>query len=520
MKKTVDVAILGGGLAGNLLARQLRREVPDASVAMFEKSTERRYKVGESTVEVATNYLTRRLGLSTYIYSEHLPKNGLRYFFDTPQKDSPLPEMSELGVHGLPPYPSFQLDRARLEADLIEMNAADGVDIHRPARVKDLVLGTGPTPHCFTVVEDGEETEWEARWVVDGTGRERMLHKMLDLTVPEKKHRVASAWGRLKNVQDWDDLPGAEEWHARARYTSRFLSTNHFMYEGYWIWFIPLRHGITSVGVVQDSSMWDVARHKPAGFMSYLREHGAIRSLLADAELIDLEAFTQLSFRTKRFYGERWATVGDSSAFPDPFYSPGSDFIAYGNDLIADLVRRELGGEDVGERTDAYDGLMKYRFDTTMVIYEGMYPLWGSYELFRAKVFFDTAAYYALVFDSYARDEHRDLKWVKRTLRRRHFAMEAMTNFNTLFRNATQAMKDKGTYHRNNQGHAELEGRKTFGVMEEVGIPRSRKEINDMTEAIFAKTQRMVAAALDEDPSFVEKMADRQLFDAWSQLQA
>ncbi|HJL21841.1 MAG TPA: tryptophan 7-halogenase, partial [Polyangiaceae bacterium LLY-WYZ-15_(1-7)] len=81
----VDVAILGGGLAGNLLARQLRREVPGASVALFEKSEERRYKVGESTVEIATNYLVRKQGLSTYIYKEHLPKNGLRYFFDTPE---------------------------------------------------------------------------------------------------------------------------------------------------------------------------------------------------------------------------------------------------------------------------------------------------------------------------------------------------------------------------------------------------------------------------------------------------
>ena len=114
----VDVAILGGGLAGNLLAYQLRLQSPGISVALFEKSETRGYKVGESTVEVATHYLIRRMGLSTYVYKEHLPKNGLRFFFDTAEKDSTLTEMSEIGVDALPPYPSFQLDRARLEEDV------------------------------------------------------------------------------------------------------------------------------------------------------------------------------------------------------------------------------------------------------------------------------------------------------------------------------------------------------------------------------------------------------------------
>ena len=67
--RTVDIAILGGGLAGNLLARQLRRNLPGLSLALFERSRETSFKVGESTVEIASNYLIRRLGLSTYLLS-------------------------------------------------------------------------------------------------------------------------------------------------------------------------------------------------------------------------------------------------------------------------------------------------------------------------------------------------------------------------------------------------------------------------------------------------------------------
>ncbi|MBX3248755.1 MAG: FAD-dependent monooxygenase [Myxococcales bacterium] len=516
----VDVAILGGGLAGNLLARQLRREVPDASVAVFERSPERGYKVGESTVEIATNYLVRRQGLSTYIYKEHLPKNGLRYFFDNEAKDAKLWEMSEIGVDGLPPYPSFQLDRARLERDLLEMNAKDGVDIHLPARVTNLQL-SDDGKHTFDVVEGDRKTSWKARWVIDGTGREAMIAKLKGLRVREPNHKIASAWGRFHGVTDVDDY-GPEEWRARARYTARALSTIHFMYEGCWIWFIPLREGITSLGIVQETSRWSADRFKPEGFLGYLREHGAIRDLVNDVEVIDLEGYTQLAFRTKQWYSgdERWACIGDSAAFSDPFYSPGSDFIATGNDLVADMIRRDLAGEDVGERGRLYDAYMQYRFDSTLVIYDQLYPTFGSFELYEAKVFFDTACYYNLLFDAYAQDLHRDERWLRTQLRRREWVMQALGNFGQLFRGAAEEMKKRGTYYRKNTGESRLSGRKSFGVMEEVGAPRSRREVNEVTEQIFQRTQQMVGSALDDDSALVQRLlqGSRELYDAWGAL--
>ncbi len=60
----VDVAILGGGLAGNLLARQLSRSLPGLRIGLYEKSREASWKVGESVVEIGSHYLIKRLGLS------------------------------------------------------------------------------------------------------------------------------------------------------------------------------------------------------------------------------------------------------------------------------------------------------------------------------------------------------------------------------------------------------------------------------------------------------------------------
>jgi len=522
----IDVAILGGGLAGNLLARQLRREVPGASVAVFEKSHERGYKVGESTVEIATNYLSRKLGLQGYVYEHHLPKNGLRYFFDTEAKDAALDEMSEIGVSVLPPWPSFQLDRARLEADLLTMNERDGVQVHLGARVKDLELDADG--HTFTVVhtpEDGDaanatEQRWKARWVVDGTGRESMIAKKLDLRLPEKGHKIAAAWGRLRGLEDIDDT-GHADFHARVKWTSRRLSTNHFMYPGYWLWLIPLRDGLSSVGIVQEREQWSAAKHKPEGFLSFLREHRAMNEILGDdPELVDLAAYGQLAFKTRRFFGqERWACIGDSAAFTDPFYSPGSDFIAFENDLTADLIRRDLAGEDIAKRVDLADEYMKFRYDITLVIYRGLYPSFGSYDLFLAKAFFDTAIYYNLVFDSYVKDEHLDAKHMRSSLRRRAFILEMLENYASLFRDGAAKLKAEGRYFEGNTGQHNVDGRTAFGPLETVGQPRSRREINARNEAIFAHTRSLVQQALGAGDAAQEIVdGSKKMYDAWNQL--
>lgn len=500
MTHSVDVAILGGGLAGNCLARQLRRTLPDLSVAVFERDTERTYKVGESSVEIAAHYWVRRLGLATYLHKEHLPKNGLRFFFDSEGKDLELEQMSELGVNGLPPYLSFQLDRARLERDLLEMNRADGVDVRIGAKVSQLTLGKEGERHTFALQEDGAKTEWSARWVIDATGRESMIARQLELRVPETKHKIAASWGRFEGVEDIDDRPAAPEWRNRVNDTCRVLSTNHFNYPGYWIWFIPLREGLTSVGVVQESKDWSPSRHKIPGLMSFLNEHRAVASMLTKAKAIDVAAFTQLAYRTKRFFSaDRWALIGDAAAFTDPFYSPGSDFIGTECDFVTDLIGREVRGEEMGEITELFEDYMQYRFDTTLAVYEDLYPTFGSYELFRSKAYFDTGTYYNLLFDPFHKDEHLSPRHLRMTLRRRAGAMDMMSSVARSFSTAAVEMKKRGTYYRGNAGQYEVDGREAFGAIAKVGHARSRREIGMRTQVVLERAEELLRIALDQE---------------------
>src|SRR5256885_9033371 len=86
----VDVAIIGGGLAGLTLALQLRRELPHVSVLVVERNAhpvpEAAFKVGESTSELGAHYLRDVLGLAEHLKTQQVQKLGLRFVFTAGDK--------------------------------------------------------------------------------------------------------------------------------------------------------------------------------------------------------------------------------------------------------------------------------------------------------------------------------------------------------------------------------------------------------------------------------------------------
>lgn len=496
----VDVAIIGGGLAGNLLARQLRRTLPDLSIAVFEKSHATSYKVGESTVELASHYLIRRLGLSGYLYENHLPKNGLRFFFDTPKRDAVIQQMSEIGSTALPFHPSFQIDRLRIEADLLRMNQEDGVFVSVESPVHDVSLagaGRSSDGHRFVVTQGGMLHAYSCRWLVDASGRSSVLAKQLGLRVLERGHQLGAVWGRFRQVSDIDTVD-QNGFRARVRYTSRMLSTTHFCYPGYWIWFIPLGRGITSVGVVMDRACaWTASLRKPEGFLSFLRSHSAVGSLISSAELIDIGSYEQLAYGTRQYFSEaRWGLTGEAAAFSDPFYSPGSDFIALENDFLTDLIWRDVRGADNGQfkdRVSMYNRYLAFRFEATMRLYRKQYGVLGSFELLKLKWQLDIALYYHLWVAQYMQDQHLEETFLNRQMAEQEGVLNALSNFADLFLKVEHALRSRGTYYRSNCGrfsHA-LEG---IDWVEEVGQPQA---LHQQFKRLGEILNRIRGAALD-----------------------
>ncbi len=497
----LDVAILGSGMAGGLLARQLSREVPGLSIGVFDKATETSYKVGESTVEIASSYLTRRVGLTRYLYENHLPKNGLRYFFDDEGKNSELTSMSEIGTINLPFHPAFQVDRARLDRDLQIMNDQAGIGVHLGARISDLTVGSGGAKHAFQIEREGSADKVECRWLLDASGRAGLLSRAEGLRVKEQAHPIRAVWGRFEGLADLDDW-GDPAFAARVRHTSRGISTVHFCYPGYWIWVIPLRGGISSIGFVGTPPVDSRELRSEEGFRAFLESHTALASLMGRAKCIDVASFKNFSYGTKRFFSaDRWGVVGEAATFADPLYSPGADFIALENDFLCDLIRRDEEGEahEAREkRTDLYDSFMQFRHEAAMRLYRGAYGFLGSYELMRAKWDFDIGCYYNLWVDPYFKDQYLDDRFLRRQVRQQRFVLQALQNFTDLFRHVETELRASGRYFERNRGVFSY-GLENIDFVEDVGLPRTQRVVLEKTGEIFNGVRRRSLELLGQD---------------------
>ena len=397
-----DVIILGGGLAGGCLARQLRMEAPSLRVLVAEKRRhpvpEAAFKVGESSVEIGAHYFHSRLNLAAHLRSGHLEKLGLRYFFpDGDNRD--ITRRVEVGPLRFSPVPSFQLDRGRLENYLLKMNAENGVTVLDGCRVQDFELNPGGMHQVTIATEDGV-IAFSARWVVDASGRAGLIKRRLGL-VKSSTHGANASWWRFNTrlkIDDWSEDPA---WKARVSSGLRWHSTVHLMGAGYWVWLIPLGNGSHSFGIVADAEMHPFSRiNRFERALDWLREFEPQCAEVVERNAGNLEDFLALQHFAhscaRVFSGDRWALVGEAGVFTDPFYSPGSDFIAIGNDYVTDLIARDAAGEAIVQRAESFNTMYLRLFDGFIRLYDGQYRIMGNAQAMTAKVSWDNACYWAI----------------------------------------------------------------------------------------------------------------------------
>src|SRR3954468_6238611 len=134
-----DVVVIGGALSGAATATLLLRDNPGLRLLIVEKSARLGRRVGEATVEISAYFMGRVLGLTQYLNESHLAKQGLRFWFSNDQVKS-LAEAAELGPLYQVRVPSYQLDRAAFDEEVLRRAGVAGAQIVRPAGVTDVQL--------------------------------------------------------------------------------------------------------------------------------------------------------------------------------------------------------------------------------------------------------------------------------------------------------------------------------------------------------------------------------------------
>ena len=155
--RAFDVAVVGGAFSGSATALLLKRDNPDLRIVLIDKKAAFDRKVGESSIELAAWFLTRKLGLDRHLATKHLPKYGQRYWFHN-DKVKTLADASELGNFYQSLLPSYHVDRAVLDEHVHALAAAAGVEVLRPARVTDVELKDGGSSSLPVESAAGKET--------------------------------------------------------------------------------------------------------------------------------------------------------------------------------------------------------------------------------------------------------------------------------------------------------------------------------------------------------------------------
>ncbi len=413
-----DVIILGGGLAGLTLALQLKQSRSATAILLLEKRQKEApfatHKVGESTSELGASYLRDVLDLKEYLTEHQLPKYGFRFFF-SPEHGDDIARRVEVGSRISTPYPTHQIDRGILENDLSNKLRNKGVTVQLGARVLDVERsGTG---HKIRYEKDGDEQDVEATWVVDSTGRSSFLKRKLGLA-KELDHNINSAWFRIEHAIDIDDWSDDITWRNQVDPGRRRLATNHLMGMGYWVWIIPLVSGCTSIGIVADPRYHDFNKFNTyEKAMQWFKEFEplAARMLgLYHDKVMDFKVMKNFAYDSKQFYSsDRWALTGEAGAFLDPFYSPGTDFIALGNTWITDLICRDLSGENIKMRTMIYDLTHRELIKGWINLYKNMYSVFGKTQVMLMKIIWDWASYWAIPTVMFMNGGYTNIKILK-----------------------------------------------------------------------------------------------------------
>ena len=398
-----DVTVLGGGLAGLSFALQCQQAVPKARIVVLEKREhpvpEAAHKVGESTVEVAAHYFGEILGLKEHIRESQLPKLGLRFFFPAGD-NSRIEDRLELGGKRDAPCPSYQLDRGRFENHLGDLCRDRGIEFRDRARIENVSINSWGN-HEVAYKQLKENKTIRSRWVIDASGRRAFLKRQLGLQ-QDSQHVANAAWFRFNNRIKIDDWCDKSEWHeGHSGKTARWYSTNHFMGQGYWVWIIPLSSGSTSMGIVAAEQFHSLSDFNSIDkSLNWLEKHepqcaDVVRENMESLQ--DFRAIRNYSTECKQvFSANRWGITGEAGFFHDPFYSPGSDFIAFSNTFLTDLVRRDLNWQGHRIRAFAYDRIFKRFYYGTLTAYQDQYQMFGNPTVMPTKILWDYLVYWSI----------------------------------------------------------------------------------------------------------------------------
>lgn len=315
-----DAAVIGGGPGGSAAAALLAKA--GRSVCLLEQSPFPRFHIGESLLP-AGNKVLRELDLWDDLEAHgYLRKWGAEFTYGDGSKRVEI-DFSKSRIRGEPH--AYQVERARFDTLLLNKAEAHGGHVCRETRVAQI---TEDTDHWLlrTVDKSGAEKPLRARWLLDASGRARILARHLGIA----RETVALP----DRVAVFNHFTGV------ARRPGK--SGNNIIvvriHKG-WFWIIPIDSKRTSVGLVKVIDKEDGPANESL-FRAEVARCPYMERLMggARASQLDFHVEADYSYINRRIAGKNFLMLGDAAGFLDPVFSSGVYLALHSAKLATGLI--------------------------------------------------------------------------------------------------------------------------------------------------------------------------------------
>jgi FADH2 O2-dependent halogenase len=402
-KERFDVAVLGSGLGGAMLAAILAKQ--GHSVLLLEKGTHPRFAVGEAMLPQSSmlmwilgerfgvpeiQHLSNSLSIRQHVSVSCGVKRTIGFLYHE-EGERQNPAHSHLLVP--PATPLFSESHLfRQDVDLYMVNAA----IRHGAvyREKIDVVALDIAAHGITLhTSDGRKTH--ARFLVDGTGHRSLLADKLGLREkPTRLHTQSrSIFTHLKGVKAYDDTLRADEHPGlSARW---YEGTLHHIFDGGWFWVIPFdNHGdaenpLCSVGLTLDMRKFPERGLAPEQeFREIVARYPSIAAHFEGAEAVRPWVSTgRLQYSSTRSAGDRWFLLAHAAGFVDALYSRSLTSTFETLLALVDPLLQSLQDDEFSVSRFAYtESLQAALLDANDRMVNSSYQAFGHFPLWNAWV--------------------------------------------------------------------------------------------------------------------------------------
>lgn len=327
-----DVVVIGGGPAGSTVSTLLAQH--GCRVQLFERERFPRFHIGESLIPETYWVFDRLKMLDKMKASPFVKKFSVQFVAASGKLSAPF------YFHDNKPdecSQTWQVIRSEFDTMMLDNAREQGVEVHQPARVLEVLFDGDRAVGVRVQKEDGTTEEVRAKVVVDASGQSTMLQNRFKLRL----------WDPVLNKGAiWTYWQGAYRDTGRDEGATVVIQTTN---KQGWFWYIPQHDDTISVGVVAPFDY--LFKGRGSHEQTYNEEVEAcpnVKERVAGAKRVTgYFATKDYSYRSKEVAGDGWVLVGDAFGFLDPLYSSGVLLALKSGEMAADAIAEGIARNDL-----------------------------------------------------------------------------------------------------------------------------------------------------------------------------